>query len=92
MVEEACKKGLENYMKLSDDSESKVLLTSWITAFKQFLEETGQDTIFCIYNTDNNTEDYILSTWDKCKKELVDDWVTKLTEWVGDLPLCQFDM
>ena len=55
---------------------------------KCFLEETGQDTIFNIYNMDKDTEDYILNTWDKCKREFVDNWITELTEGVGDLPPC----
>ena len=75
-------------MKLTDDPKSKVGLTSWIAALKRFLEETGQDTVFRIYDPKEDTEDYILDNWDKCRKRLVDDWVETLHEGVGDLPVC----
>ena len=85
-------KGLEEHMKLSDNFKSKVLLTSWIATLKQFLEETGQDMVFHIYNANKDTKDYILNTWDKYRRELVDDWVTKVTEGIGILPPCCFDL
>ena len=88
IVEDACQKGLGDNLKLSDNPKSKIGLTSWIATLKQFLEETRQDTVFWIYNPNEDTKDYILDTWNKCKKKLVDDWVELLHEGVRDLPVC----
>ena len=84
----ACQKGLGDNLKLTDDPKSKVGLTSQIAALKRFLKETGQDTVFRIYDPNEDTEDYILDNWNKCRKQLVDNWVETLHEGVGDLPVC----
>jgi hypothetical protein len=48
-----------------DEKVSKISMTSWINALREYMEEHGLDTVFRICDHDAETEVYILQDWGK---------------------------
>ena len=61
------------------------------------MEDNGMVTVFCVYDTDLNTEVYLLDDWRESEDGNVSNWVQNLTsKGVGDgkgncLPMFNFD-
>ena len=72
--------GLPDEKNLSlDKSESNITLTSWISWIRFYTEDTGMDTVFCVYDTDLKTEVYLLDEWGASEDRKASKWVQTLT-------------
>ena len=78
-VEQACTKGIHKDKRLGL-SNMPVSLTSWINLVRVYMEECGMDTVFRVYDGNVDEEIYLLEDWGAAKKEVVRDWVRKLSE------------
>jgi hypothetical protein len=55
-----------------DKKTSKISLTPWVNALRAYYyEEHGMDTVFRIYNSDTDTELYLLKDWGTATPEKV---------------------
>ena len=80
-VEKYCTKGLDSEKQLGTADDKKgITLTSWIEEIRGQLEDTGQDTIFRVYDAANQTEVYLLENWGDVDDKQVDDWVKRLRD------------
>ena len=87
-VERACTKGIHEDKRLGM-SNTPVSLTSWINLVHAYMEECGMDSIFRIYDEGLDKERYLLEDWGAAKKEVVGDWVRKLSE---GMTACPYDL
>ena len=76
-IEETTTRGLPEDKRLGIE-KIPVSLTTWIRLIRIFLEDTGQDSIFRIYNPSENKEIYLLKDWGKASSEIVEPLVDML--------------
>lgn len=85
--------GLPEDRRLSlDEKTSKITLTSWVNAIRGYMEEHGMDTVFRIYDSDNNTEVYLLQDWGSADPIKAATWEESLMVGIGTLPPCEYDI
>ena len=81
----------------SNESKSKINLTSWIACIRSYTENNGMETIFRIYDPYLKTGVYFLDDWGAAKDGKVSKWVQTLTTTgvryvqVNCLPIFNFD-
>ena len=81
----------------SNESKSKINLTSWIACIRSYTENNGMETIFRIYDPYLKTGVYLLDDWGAAKDGKVSKWVQTLTTTgvryvqVNCLPIFNFD-
>ena len=98
IITKNCTEGLPYEKKLSsNESKSKINLTSWIACIRSYTENNGMETIFRIYDPYLKTGVYLLDEWDAAKDGKVSKWVQTLTTTgvryvqVNCLPIFNFD-
>jgi hypothetical protein len=92
-IERRAVQGLPEDRRLSlDEKTSKITLTSWVNAMRSYLEERGMDTVFRIFDPDNNSETYILKDYGSASSTEVTTWTKTLEKGVGDRDPCNYDL
>jgi len=99
-VESACCRGLPDERKIGlETSDSKMTLTSWIIALREFLEHHGMDSVFRVYDAATDTEIYLLVDWGKATEATIQTWLHEVTiagvlgnaDATDRHPVCTFD-
>ncbi len=102
-TERDCRDGIPEELRLKTpeatlvENSSAIPLTSWIRALRTKVEETGQDTVFRVYDATENTEVYILKKFGELTIEAVSKWVSALRNGVpkkdgGNEEVCTYDV
>jgi hypothetical protein len=85
-IEEKAKKGLPEGRKLSlDEGKTKITLTSWIAALREYCEERGLDSVFRIRL--DSGEVYLLEEWGQTTLEGLTLWISDLKRGVPKYPI-----
>ena len=74
-----------------DEKTSKISMTSWVNAIRDYMEEHGLDTVFRIFDSEADSEVYILQDWGKADPSIVTAWESTLETGVGKCSACDYD-
>jgi hypothetical protein len=69
-----------------DEKNTKISMTSWVNAIREYMEEHGLDTVFRIFDEAEGSEVYVLQDWGKkADPTLIRAWEKTLETGVGTL-------
>ena len=71
-------------LELFGDDKTSVGLMMWVTWMMMMLVQKRMDTVFCILCDNDKQEINMLGNWGKCTKDMVEKWIWRLKDSLGD--------